>query len=237
MVPNPTQDNVFTALGNFLVGILPSGVIVQRAQANRVPPPIGSDYVLMTPLRQDRLETNIDSYADCLFSASITGTLMVVSQVQFGTIALNSQLFSPGLSLTGTLTVTAFLSGVGGVGTYTVSGSVTLSNQPVAAGIKALMQPVEWTIQLDVHGPNSGDNSVAITAAFRDDYAVTQFQTYGFDVTPLYADDAKQIAFITDQSQYEERWIIEACLQANQIVSVAQQFTNLLGPVVLNEVL
>lgn len=236
MIPNPTEANVFTALGNFLVTVLPTGVTVQRAQANRIPEPATSDFVLMTPLRQNRIETNIDSYADCLFTASIAGTTMTVSNVNFGTIQLNSQLFSPGLPLAGTLTVTAFVGGTGGVGTYTVSAPTTLSSQPVAAGIKALMQPVEWTIQLDVHGPNAADNSVAITTAFRDEYGVTQFQTSGFDVTPLYADESRQVPFINDQDQYEYRWIIETHLQANQIISVAQQFTQIVN-VTLVEVL
>jgi hypothetical protein len=47
-------------------------------------------------------------------------------------------------------------------------------------------------------------------------------------VAPLHADDPRQMPFINDQSQYEWRWIIEACLQANQVVISPQQFADAL---------
>jgi hypothetical protein len=47
----------------------------------------------------------------------------------------------------------------------------------------------------------------------------------GFDVAPLHADDPKQIPFINAEQQYEYRWVIEAHMQANQIVlGIPQQF-------------
>jgi hypothetical protein len=58
----------------------------------------------------------------------------------------------------------------------------------------------------------------------RDDYAMAQFSTSGFDVTPLYADDPKQVPFLNGEQQYETRWIVEAVLQVNPVVSVPQQF-------------
>lgn len=63
----PTEDDVFTALGNFLQDILPpittSPLVKHRVvvgQENRTPEPAQSNYVVMTPLRFPRLSTNFN---------------------------------------------------------------------------------------------------------------------------------------------------------------------------------
>lgn len=234
--PSPTDSNIFTALRTFLIGILPAGVDVIRAQANRVPQPVGTDFVVMTPLRRERLETNIDSYADVLFTASIAANVMTVSAINFGTIQVGATLFGQALAA-GTTTITGQLTGsIGGIGTYSVSLPQIAISQLVAAGLTNYMQPTEVTVQLDVYGPNSANAAQTITTLFRDDFAVQQFQTYGFDVVPLYADDAKQLAFIDESQQYEDRWVVEACLQSNIVVSVAQQFASIVS-VTLQEII
>ena len=52
-----TEDQLYTALGNFLVGILGSSVSVIRGQVNRVSMPVG-DFVLMTAMQMQALSTN-----------------------------------------------------------------------------------------------------------------------------------------------------------------------------------
>lgn len=122
--------------------------------------------------------------------------------------------------------VTEFDTGIGGVGTYIVSQSQTVSDQTISAGIQTLLQPTKVTMQLDVHGPNSADNAQVITTLFRDAYAIEQFKTSGFDVSPLYASDPKQVPFINGEQQYEERWTIDAIMQANPVMQVPQQFAS-----------
>ena len=81
------------------------------------------------------------------------------------------------------------------------------------------------TFQCDVHGLNSADNAQVISTLFRDSYAVDQFAGSGFgDITPLHADDPRQVPFINDQQQWENRWVVEALVQANQVVTLPQQF-------------
>jgi hypothetical protein len=224
MLVSPNQSNILTALRSYLLAVLPPGVDVLRSQVNRVAESVDADFVMMTPLRQERLETNVDSYADCLFNASIAGSVLTVNSVSIGTVSVGAQLF--GLGLSGTLTITGFLSGTGATGTYAINGSLTLPSQTLAAGLKALLQPTEWVIQCDAHGPNSADIAEIISTTFRDEYAVSQFSSSGFDITPLFADDPKQVVFINDQEQMEDRWVIEIHLQANQIISVSQQFAD-----------
>lgn len=207
--------------------MLPAGVPVLRGQINRVAEPNAADFVIMTPLRQRRIETNVDTYADVAFTASINGSVMAVTSVLTGTIDVGAQLFGVGLA-SGTTTITGVLSGTGGVGTYLVNPSQNLASTVLAAGTENLLQPSEIVIQLDVHGPNSADNAQIITTLFRDDYGVQQFLSSSYDVAPLYADDPKQLPFTNDQSQWEDRWIIEAYLQANQVVTLPQQFADAL---------
>jgi hypothetical protein len=47
-----------------LVGILPAGVEVIRAEINRVPEPECEDFVVMTPLFLERMATNLTTYSD-----------------------------------------------------------------------------------------------------------------------------------------------------------------------------
>lgn len=59
-----TQDNSIKALGDFLTEILPFGIGVYQAQVNRVPQAGEDDFVLMTPIFKERIETNITNYID-----------------------------------------------------------------------------------------------------------------------------------------------------------------------------
>lgn len=59
-----TEDNVLAALRTFLLSIVAAGVEVIYGQDNRVPEPLGDDFVVMTPLLMTRLSTNDSTYTD-----------------------------------------------------------------------------------------------------------------------------------------------------------------------------
>lgn len=225
----PTQTATVKAIGDFIAGILPAEVEVFVGQANRVPEPAVTDFVVMTPIRRERLATNVDTSADAAFTASIAGTLMSVTTILVGgPIALGATLFGSVGGTAGLVagtTITAQVSGTtGGVGTYRVSASQNKSSRPLAAGQTQAMQPTEVVVQFDVHGPNSADNAQIISTLFRDDYGVRAIEEENESVTPLYADDPRQLPFINAEQQYEDRWVIEAHLQVNPIVTVPQQY-------------
>lgn len=217
-----TEVQTLTALRTFLLSVLPAGIEVVRGQDNQVAEPEGPDFVLMTPGLRERLATNIDTYQDCAFTGSIAGSTLTVTQMSLGTIAVGATLF--GVGVTAGTTITALGSGTGGVGTYTVSTPQTVASETLACGSKNLMQPMKFTVQLDVHGPSSGDNATIISTVFRDDYAVEFFSTSGFDVAPLYCGEPKQLPYINGESQWEERWVVDAVMQCNPVVNVPQQF-------------
>jgi len=58
-----SQDYIFAAVRAFLLGVLPSGVEVVKANDNSVPMPSGP-FVSMMPGRMERLSTNIQQYTD-----------------------------------------------------------------------------------------------------------------------------------------------------------------------------
>jgi hypothetical protein len=235
----PTQEQVFTCLRSALLAIMPAGVEVVQAQDNRVIEPRPSDFIVMTPMRRDRLETNVDTPMDALFTASIAGGTMTITGMQFGQITLGNQIFGSGIAA-GTLIVKQLSGSVGGTGLYTVSVNQTLSSRTLAAGTENLLNPTQFMVQLDVHGPNSGDNAQVISGIFRDEYGVNLFvaqcQALGIDdnaVVPFYADDPRSIPFWNAEEQMEKRWVIEAFMQINEQLLVPQQFA---GTVTTTEV-
>jgi hypothetical protein len=167
-MPQPTVSltdfQTFAALRSFLLAILPPETAVVKAQVNRVPEPIGSNFVVMTPLLRERLETNVNGFVD--------GALLT----------------------------------------------------PVQPGVNNILTPMKVTIQLDVHGPSSAENAQVIVTLFRSEWGVDQFQTSGFDVTPLYTGEPNQLPFDNGEQQIEQRWSIDAVLQCNPIIQVPQDF-------------
>jgi hypothetical protein len=224
----PNQSQIQTVLRSFLLSVLPGGVEVVQGQDNLVSEPAGADFVVMTPLSRDRIETNVDTFADISFTGSITGSLLSITEVQFGVLGTSTMPEVFGTMVNAGTYVTGQVSGtIGGVGVYTVTGTQTSGVQPMAAGQVYFLQPTKIRMQLDVHGPNSSDNAQTISTLFRDQFAVSFFQNSGYDVWPLYADDPKQIPFPNAEMLIEYRWVIDAELQANQVVGgFPQQFAN-----------
>jgi len=232
-----TEANIFQALGQFLQSVLPSGFEVMRGQLNRVAEPAVADYAVMWPIMRERLELNVDSYADVAFVGSINLTTLTVTQVLESKPAVGQVLTASGI-VTGTTITAPLVVNSDGTGTYTVSPSQSMVSETIQAGSKNLMQPMKITMQCDVHGPNSADNAQIITTVFRDENAVTTFDASGFGVEPLYCDDPHQSPFENGEQQIEERWIITMAMQANPTIALPQQFAGALklNPVIAADV-
>jgi hypothetical protein len=222
----PTQSQVLKQLRSFLLAILPAGTDVVTGQINRVPEPAGANYVVMTPMGQERLRTNVDDYLDVKFTGSIAGTVLTVTNVAFGDILVGATVFGTGVA-DGTV-IQSLGSGTGGVGTYNVNNSQTLTSRTLASGAETFEQGMRINVQLDFHGDLGADMAATASTLFRDAYASQQFasQTPNYGVAPLYADDARQLPFDNDQQQIEWRWVVQAMLQSNVVVSIAQQFAD-----------
>lgn len=225
--PTPGESKTFEALRAFLLEILPAGVEVFQAQGNNVPEPSGADFVIMTPISRMPLETNINVYADCAFTGTISGDVLTVASVAFGALEVGAPLF--GVGAPDGVTIAALGTGTGGIGTYTLSQSLTGVTAPLAAGVKQILQPAQRTIQLDVHSDDlatAGDMAQRISMLFRDETAGDLMGAVDSGVSPLYADNARQSPFINAEQQYETRWTVDAVLQVNEAVELGQQFAD-----------
>ena len=221
----PAQVDIQTVLRSFLLSILPSGTEVFEAEDSRVSEPSAVNFVIMTPVIRTRLGTNLHVYADCAFTGSVSGTVLTVSAVQFGAIEAGAPLFGP--TAVNPTTITAFGTGTGGVGAYTIDTAQTIASGPLAAGVRAITQPTQVGIQLDFHSADlaTGSDMAQIAATLlRDLTATDYFTANSTGITPLYCEDPRQIPFMNAEQQYEARWVVDAVLQADQIVTIGQQF-------------
>lgn len=231
-MPLPTIGplQVLDALRQFILTVLPDGVEVIAAQDNRVPEPVATEFVVMTPLRFPRLRTNVDTDADVKFTGSIAGTTLTVSAVAFGSILAEATLSGTGVTA-GTKIVEQLTGTPGGVGTYEVSQTQTLSSRTLSTGAKTIEEAQEWAVQLDFHSATDlgGMYAAAVSATFRDEFATLFFDELApplDGIAPLYADEPRQMPFVNEQQQIEQRWILEAVMQANPTIDVPQQYAD-----------
>lgn len=204
---------------------LNTGVPVIQGQGNRVAQPPAQDFVVFTPMRKPRLATNIDDYVDCYFQGSLDAASfgLTVASVAYGKVRIGSQVF--GVDVDDGITILSQVNGAtGGVGVYKVDVPQDLALQGMACGVATLLQKAELAIQVDIFGPLSADYAQTISTTFRDQYGVDLLAASGLSISPLYADDPRQMAFVDGEQQYENRWTLEAVLQADQTVTVPQQF-------------
>lgn len=221
---SPTEDQLDVVLQTFLTSIL-NGIPVIKGQVNRVPEPKDSDYVVFWQTRRPRLSTNLDEYSDTSFEGSISGTTLTVTSVRTGTIELLRTLLGIGIA-DGTVISSQIDGTPGGIGNYVVSIAQNVSSEIMAAGAATYMQSVEVNMQLDVHGPAGTSNATIVSTLLRDEFAVSYFAAFGLPITPLYADDPQQLAFISGEDQYEDRWMVRAVLQVDETVTLSQQFAD-----------
>jgi hypothetical protein len=104
----------------------------------------------------------------------------------------------------------------------TVSGSAI-------AGTREDLQPVQVTIQIDVHGDLGADNVQLINTLFHSDVGADYFTSQNSNVAPLYITDPHQIAFLNGEHQVETRWTMDMAIQCNVTVSTQQGFAEILS--------
>jgi len=203
-----------------------TGLEVFEGQDNRVPEPVGGDFVVFIILRQERLETNISVSEDARFVGKIVNNLMTITEVDLGSISIGSNIFGIGVSIP--TIVTQFGTGSGGIGTYVVEPlqNTPQTSQILAAGTVAETQQIRMTFQIDVHGPNSFDLSQIISTLFRSNFAFDFFRGMNVAISPLYADEPRQAPFNNAEQQYENRFIVEAAIQVAATVTIPQQFAD-----------
>jgi hypothetical protein len=100
--------------------------------------------------------------------------------------------------------------------------------------VKLDLQPTRFDVQIDVHGPSSGDNVQTISTLFRDEFSTSYFDAGTAAIQALYASDPRQLQFVNAEAQSENRWSVDLSLQINPVVTVPQRFAEVVTPTTTN---
>lgn len=102
-----------------------------------------------------------------------------------------------------------------------------------APGPVTAEQAQQVDIQLDVYGPDSSDWADILTTLLRDNVGC---EALAPKCQPLYADDPIRAPLTNAELEYEDKWIVTARIQYNAIVTTAQEYATVIGPVNLIDV-
>src|SRR5271157_2653394 len=221
MTPAPTQATIQANMVSFLGSILP-GLEVIAAYDNVVAEPAASDFIMLSQTMRRPMSTVVEAWADVAFTGSISGNVLTVSSVMFGNIDLANGNQPPcwGVGVIDGTPILSQTSGPpGGAGAYAIGGAAQ-SAGPVlmAAGEILVTQPTEITMQLDFHSAVSdgADQSQTFVTMARSLQGGDLFRSYANGVGILYCEDPRLVPFVNAEQQWEQRWVVNAHLQAAQ---------------------
>ena len=219
------DTEIMTAVRAVLLYLLPPGVEVIRAYANRVPQPVTPDFCVLSEVRRERLSTNRTNDADVRFTGGIDGDTLTVTSgpALMAGYSLYGSAVVPGSVITGVLDQP---------GAYTVTPSqIVLAGSRIYAGRHVMVQPMDVVYQCDIHGPNGNLYATAIQTVWRDARGCELLAEAAkpYTMVPLYADDPRMVPFANGESQWEDRWIVDLHTQVNFLVSLGQEFAESLA--------
>ena len=108
-----------------------------------------------------------------------------------------------------------------------VNLSVPATEYQPDAGTATIEGPTRVDIQIDFYGEQAGEFCKTVKTAFRSHWGFSHFPA---NIKPLYTSDGIQTPLTTGEQQYESRWTLTASLQYNPIVTVPQDFADVLVP-------
>lgn len=224
------------ALGNFIQAYCtPYPIDVVRALGAtepgsnvRVPEPIEGDFAVITSTSQDRLEYNETSFYDAVLVGSIAADVLAVTDVSRGAVPVGMLLtdrgYPDGRIAQGTAIAAQLTGQPGGVGTYRVTVAQTLPSGTLYAGYRSDVVSQEWKVQVDLHGPNSPNNSNVLDALFRSEVGVDFFASQYDGIAPLNIVSRGLQPFENAEQEVEWRWVLEADLNVVIEVRTPQMF-------------
>ena len=155
----------------------------------------------------DRYSWLISDPAAAIFTASISGTTMTVTNVESGVLAVGQQVFGP--SVDQETVITALGTGTGGAGTYTVSVSQTVASETMnSSAVHSIFTGEISTTTLTVTAVTSGTIYIGMTiegAGVATKTVVTGYGT-GTGGTGTYTVSASQT--ISSITMYGLNWTV-----------------------------
>ena len=105
--------------------------------------------------------------------------------------------------------------------------SVPATEYQPDASTATIKGPTRIDVQIDFYGEQASEFCKTVKTAFRSHWGFSHFPA---NIKPLYTSDGIQAPLVTGEQQYESRWTLTASLQYNPIVTVPQDFADVLVP-------
>lgn len=186
----------------FLLSVFADYEVIQ-AQDNQVPMPDNDKIIIITPLNKFAPALGLASeFVDGVFIGSIeAGVIYIDSVLKPFVLENNASLWWAGQT-----EPCKVLNAVA----LTTTPAVTLAQTTIATGKKTLSQVFVGKYQIDFYG---NDAHLAVDH-FRNYFNDSTFQdSFSEDVYPIKCSDARQMPFITGESQLLKRWNVDVTVQ------------------------
>ncbi|GCD60341.1 hypothetical protein NBRC3280_2976 [Acetobacter pasteurianus NBRC 3280] len=89
-----------------------------------------------------------------------------------------------------------------------------------ADGAETILQETRISFQVDFYGECALRRMTRFSTLFRDEIGCQWFVQDGCDIHPLYAENRRQLPFVSDSQQWVDRWTISASLQLDQKIKI-----------------
>ena len=189
-------------LGGFLKNAFTDYEIIQ-GQDNQVSMPLSDKFIVITPLSKTAPALGLaNEFIDGLFIGSIANGVIDINSVIKPFILENNM----NLWWTGQTTPVKVLNAIA----LTTTPAITLSQTTIAVGKKSISQVFVGEYQIDFYS----DDAHNVVDQFRNYFNDVYFQEAFYDgVYPIKCGDAKQLPFITGESQLLKRWSVDVTIQ------------------------
>ncbi|WAT10149.1 LIC_12616 family protein [Rouxiella badensis] len=101
---------------------------------------------------------------------------------------------------------------------------ISYANEAGDPGSEIQQRTAFWRVQLDCFGSEAQSLASLISTAFRSEWACMAFKSLSDSIAPISGGDPRQTAFINSESEYEDRWTLEATLGIDKAVTLPQYF-------------
>lgn len=100
-----------------------------------------------------------------------------------------------------------------------------------SVGTRKVQSQSKLMLQVDCYGELAANWSIALTRLFRDPFGCKELAPI---CEPLYATVARMMPLVNGSMQYERRYMFEAFVQYNPVITVSQEFADSLNLTLLN---
>lgn len=94
-----------------------------------------------------------------------------------------------------------------------------------------VQQSVEVTMQIDFYGVGSGDKARKLTTLWRNIYTTQILKC----CQPLYAKSPRQMTYVNEKDQYEQRWSMDLLMQYNPYFEHEQNYINTIPDILTSQ--